>query len=157
MLRHDSMTELLLNDALEIDRINPYTATGTFGVSYNGGDGKYGPLRWTAPDEGPATWDVTQEVPDYVDHSDPTFENRSGPMYLKEGGTNPATSFLFPARKYQYDDGTTSWSREVVMTSGENYTNENPFFKDELGTRLPILIIFIVLLLLFVAGRVIKT
>jgi len=151
------MTELLLDDSMEMNRINPYTATGTFGVSYNGGDGKYQPLAWKQPDEGPATWDMPQDVPDYVNHSDPTFENRSGPMYLKEGGVNPARSFMYPARKYQFDDGTTTWGREVVMTSGENYTNENPFFKDELGTNLPILIALIVLLLLFIIGRVVKS
>ena len=151
------MTSMLLDDSLTIDQINPYTATGTFGVSYNGGDGKYEPMTWTLPGDGPAMWDVAHETPDYVNHSDPTFENRSGPMYLKEGGVNPATSFLFPARKYQFDDGTTSWGREVVMTSGENYTNANPFFRDELGNNLPIIIALILLLVLFLLSRVVKT
>jgi hypothetical protein len=31
------MTSLLLNDDMSMNRINPYTATQTFGVSYNGG------------------------------------------------------------------------------------------------------------------------
>ena len=74
-------------------------------------------------------------------------------MYLKEGGTKPATSFLFPARKIQFDDGTTSWNREVVMMNAENYTNQNPFFKDEYATNLPILIALILLLILFLLRR----
>jgi hypothetical protein len=44
-------------------------------------------------------------------------------MTAMTGGIDPATSFMFPARKYQYDDGTTSWSREVSYADGRNYVS----------------------------------
>ena len=52
-------------------------------------------------------------------------------MAAMTGGVNPATSFMYPARKYQFDDGTTSWSREVTYTDGRNYIS-SAMFQDNL-------------------------
>jgi hypothetical protein len=38
---------------------------------------------------------------------------------------------MYPARKYQFDDGTTSWSREVTYTDGRNYISSD-MFRDNL-------------------------
>lgn len=145
------MTEFLADDDLAMNRVNPYTATGTFGIPYNGNT--YPEMKWNAPVEGPATWD-TSDRNEADEHLTPLAMNRSGPMYLKTAGVDPATSFMFPARKFQYDDGTTSWSREVVWRNGENYTNENPFGRHE--SMFPVLVMLILLLLLFVAAKVLK-
>jgi hypothetical protein len=148
------MTELLVNDQLSMDRVNPYTASQTFGVPYNGGDYLYPDMKWAAPDDGPASWNMPPEHPEYNDHLAPMARDRSGAMYLKTGGVDPATSFMFPARKIQYDDGTTSWSRETVWRNGENYTNEPLFGHKE--SLFPIWFMLILLLVIFVVAKVLK-
>lgn len=138
------MTSLLEDDVLAINRINPYTATETFGISTNG---TYkGSLDWTYPADGPPSWQQ-EEKPEYVDHFGPHVGNRSGSMYLRTGDTSPSTSFMFPARKYQYDDGTTSWSRETVWKNGENYMNQNPFARKETLFPIWLLLVIVVILL----------
>lgn len=145
------MTEFLADDELSMNRVNPYTATGTFGISYNGR--AYPEMQWNAPAEGPATWN-TSDKNEADEHLAPLELNRSGALYLKTASKGPAPSFMYPARKFQYDDGTTSWSREIVWRNGENYTNENPFGLRE--SMFPIWIMLVLLLLLFVAAKVFK-
>lgn len=122
------MTELLEIDELSINRINPYTATGTFGISYNGGHKSTEALPWMMPREEPV---VPEETPEYDDHFTPKHIFRAPAMAAMTGGVNPATSFMYPARKYQFDDGTTSWSREVTYTDGRNYISSD-MFRDNL-------------------------
>jgi hypothetical protein len=145
------MTEFMVNDDLAMDRINPYTATGTFGISYNGGYKGPNTQTWYAPDDAPASWDVPPEEPEYLDHFGPNQLNKSGPMYLKTGGIHPATSFMFPARKFQYDDGTTSYARETVWSNASNYVSNLPNQFSARGDSLwPIILVLIVLLFIFV-------
>jgi len=103
------MTELLEIDELSINRINPYTATGTFGISYNGGHKSTEALRWMMPREEPV---VPEETPEYADHFTPKHVFRAPAMAAMTGGVNPATSFMFPACKYQFDDAPTCGWRE---------------------------------------------
>lgn len=145
------MTEFLADDELSMNRINPYTAAGTFGVSYDGAT--YPDMQWNAPVDGPATWETSSKN-EADEHLVPLALNRSGPMYLKTGGVDPAPSFMFPARKVQYDDGTTSWSREVVWRNGENYTNEPIYGRQE--SLFPIWIMLVLLLVVFIAAKVLK-
>lgn len=125
------MTEILENDQLSMDRLNPYTATNTFGVSYNGGYKSVEALPWMLPREEESELD-TSERPEYEAHFTPKHIFRAPAMTAMTGGVDPATSFMFPARKYQFDDGTTSWSREVVMTDGRNYTDFGPLTRGDL-------------------------
>jgi hypothetical protein len=147
------MTELLVNDDLAMDRINPYTATGTFGIPTDGG--YKGQMKWRAPQEKAASWEIEAESPEYLDHMDPLYVNRSGPMAVKTGGVHPATSFMFPARKYQYDDGTTSWSRETVWHSASNYVSNLPNqFNIKSGNDLwPIIVVLVLLFIIFVLRK----
>lgn len=114
------MTALLEIDEMSMDRINPYTATGTFGVSYNGGHKSTEALPWMLPRE---EEEPEEGKPEYEAHFTPSHIFRAPAMTAMTGGIDPATSFMFPARKYQYDDGTTSWSREVAYTDGRNYVS----------------------------------
>lgn len=114
------MTAMLEIDEMSMDRINPYTATGTFGISYNGGHKSTDALPWMMPREEEET---TEEKPEYEAHFTPKHIFRAPAMTAMTGGIDPATSFMFPARKYQYDDGTTSWSREVSYADGRNYVS----------------------------------
>ena len=142
------MTELLAIDELSINRVNPYTASQTFGVSYNGGDYMYPDMTWNAPADGPATWNMPPDHPEYKDHLAP---GQTAPIYLKTADYGPATSFMFPARKIQYDDGTTSWSREIIWRKDENYVD---FEKQE--SLFPIWIMLILLLVVLVLAKVLK-
>lgn len=102
-------TAALASDQLHIDRINPYTWSGTFGVSHDGfpkytvSDGKY----VSQIDETPMTIDANEDTGAFT----PLHINRSGAQYLMEGTVNPAPYREFPARKYEFDDGTTTWDR----------------------------------------------
>jgi hypothetical protein len=151
------MTELLSNDQMSMDRINPYTLTTTFGISYNGGYKGPAPQYPTIP-EGPAEWDVEGEVPEYTDHMQPLYINRSGPMMVKTGSSHPATSFLFPARKYQFDDGSATFSREIVWKDGQNYISGLPTgWETSAGDSLtPIIVVFVLLLILIFVARKMK-
>jgi hypothetical protein len=146
------MTEFMADDDLSMNRVNPYTATGTFGISYDGAT--YPEMQWNTPVDGPATWN-TPDKNEADDHLTPLAMNTSGPMYLKTADKGPATSFMFPARKFQYDDGTTSWSRETIWRNGENYTNEKLFGQSTSMHRI-FLFMMILLLVLFVAAKVLK-
>jgi hypothetical protein len=127
------MTSLLLNNQMSMDRINPYTVTDTFGVSYNGGYKSNAPvvpvLETEVNDElmfVPSAG-LDEGVP--KNHFNKLMLNDAGNMYLKTGGVNPATSFMYPARKYQYDDGTTSWGREIIVGDAKNYVSPADFPK----------------------------
>ena len=145
------MTEFMADDDTAMNRINPYTATGTFGVSYNGGYKGPNTQTWYAPDDTPASWTVPDEKPEYLDHFGPNQLNKSGSMYLKTGGVHPATSFMFPARKYQYDDGSTTYSRETVWSNASNYVSGLPN-QFSMGPRSmwPVILVLIALLFIFV-------
>jgi hypothetical protein len=145
------MTEFMADDDTAMNRINPYTATATFGISYNGGYKGPNTQTWYAPEDKPASWDVPAEKPEYLDHFGPNQLNKSGSMYLKTGGIHPATSFMFPARKIQHDDGTATFSRETVWRNGDNYVSGLPTgFDLPRGMMWPILLIIALLVLAFV-------
>ena len=156
------MTSLLLNDQMSMDRINPYTTTETFGVSYNGGykqNAPYVPVLETevndelmfVPSAG-----LDEGVP--KGHFNKLMLNDAGNMYLKTGGTHPATSFMYPARKYQYDDGTTSWGREILVGDAKNYVSPADFSKysDTEKGQMMLLGALLILLLLLIMRRRLK-
>lgn len=138
------MTEILENDQLSMNRINPYTATNTFGVSYNGGYKSTEALPWMLPREDEVVPDDSDEL---KEHFDPKAIFRSPGMNLNTGGIHPATSFMFPARKYQFDDGTTNWSRETTYVDGRNYVNL-PLFGMTRSEMFPIIIVLVLLVIL---------
>jgi hypothetical protein len=117
------MTSLLLNDQAHNDRINPYTATNTFGVSYNGGY-KYPSPEVEVPEDMDAPADDTG-VP--ISHFNPLTIDRAGNRYLKTlSSANYAKSFMYPARKFQFDNGSTTFGREVPLINAENYITPGP-------------------------------
>ena len=46
-----------------------------------------------------------------VEESQSPEFNSSGAMYLKTASVNPAPYRMFPARKFEYSDGTCTWYR----------------------------------------------
>lgn len=148
------MTSLMIDDQLHINHINPYTATATFGVSYNGG--YKGPL----PDNVPFPVEDTNAPIDTGipwNHYNPLTLNTSGNTYLKTGGTHPATSFMFPARKFQYDDGSTTFAREMITKNVENYIKPSDFHDDDETMRRLVIGASALLVVLLLFQRFLKT
>ena len=118
------MTSLMLDDSLSMNRLNPYTATDTFGVSYNGSSYPKAIQVETEVDDDimftPGEIEKDTGVP--KNHFNPLTIDRAGNTYLKTlSSANAATSFFYPARKFQYDDGSQSFEREVITTDVKNY------------------------------------
>lgn len=145
------MTEFMADDDLAINRVNPYTATNTFGIPSNGG--RYPEMQWKAADDtGMASWDDDPQ-PEYTGHF---ARPQSGGIYLKTGGVDPALSFMYPARKVQYDDGASSWSREIVWKNAENYTNIQPFGEMAEQSLFPVWIMLVLLAIIFIIRQLFK-
>jgi len=149
------MTSLLLNDDMSMNRINPYTLTQTFGVSYNGG---YKGTLEAGPErpESPSMLEFNPRAGVPTDHFNKLELNDAGNMYLKTGGVNPATSFLYPARKYQFDDGSTTFGREIIVGDAKNYVSPADFPDDAQTGRTLVLGAMILLLILLVLRRGLK-
>jgi hypothetical protein len=149
------MTSLLINDDMSMNRINPYTLTQTFGVSYNGG---YKGVLAPDPErpESPAMLEFNPRAGVPTEHFNPLTIDDAGNMYLKTGGIHPATSFLYPARKYQFDDGSTTFGREVIIGDAKNYVSPADFPDDTQTGRVLVLGAMILLLILLVLRRGIK-
>ena len=103
-------TAWMISDDLHINHINPYTWSGAYGVNKDGFpkdlpmDGSY----TTQIDETPME---SSGRPDLTTNSNYNF---SGPMYIKESESKPAPFRPFPARKYEYADGTVTWARPYL-------------------------------------------
>lgn len=130
------MTSLLLDDQMSINRINPYTSSDTFGVSYNGGYKNLPGSLDTPVLETAVETDNLMFVPSAgldegvpLNHFNRLTLNDAGNTYLKTGGIHPATSFLYPARKYQFDDGSTTFNREIIIGEAKNYVSPEDFSK----------------------------
>ena len=100
-------------DQLAINRINPYTATGAYGVNRDGFPKSLvmDPSDYlTGADETPMEVTEPIEVTSGLDFS--------GPMYLKTvEGRQPAPFAGYPARKMEYPDGTVTWYRPELPWS----------------------------------------
>lgn len=149
------MTSLLLNDDMSMNRINPYTATQTFGISYNGGYKGVLPPGPERP-ESPAMLEFNPRVGVPTEHFNPLTLDDAGNMYLGTGGVNPAKSFLYPARKYQFDDGSTTFGREVIIGDAKNYVSPADFPDDAQTGRTLLLGAMILLLILLAMQKGLK-
>jgi hypothetical protein len=149
------MTSLLANDDMSMNRINPYTLTNTFGVSYNGGYKGVLPPGPERP-ESPAMLEFNPRAGVPTEHFNPLTIDDAGNMYLKTGGVNPAKSFLYPARKYQFDDGSTTFGREVIIGDAKNYVSPADFPDDSQTGRVLVLGAMFLLLILLVLRKGLK-
>jgi hypothetical protein len=108
-------TALMRNDELAMNRVNPFTWSGSYGVNNNGFpknlhmDGSY----TTQIDETPME---TSGRPDIDNEANFDF---AGGMYLKVSESKPAPFRPFPARKYEFSDGRVSWRRPYLPWSWE--------------------------------------
>lgn len=142
-------TALMQCDQMAINRINPFTATEAYGVNFNGFpknihmDGSY----ITEIDPTPMEESGRPEL-----DGDMNF-NFSGSMYLKTSDSRPAPFRPFPARKYEYTDGSVTWDRPYLPWSWEGKGKSQLSMDREsitafiMNNSFMFLIIFIVLVL----------
>jgi hypothetical protein len=100
-------TAAMACDTLSINRINPYTWSGTYGLYTDG-------FPSTIPIDGSYTTEISEKETVYTDPlpgSDDQNMDLSGPMYLKTVESSPAPFRGFPARKNEFPDGTVTWVR----------------------------------------------
>jgi hypothetical protein len=123
---------LMIDDRLKIDRFNPTTWTGDFGVNKDG-------FRKDLFIDGSYTRAIDEEPVDYSDTLDPNLKPRdlAGNVHLKTINPNYAPHDAFPTRKFEYSDGTVTWYRPElpwgwmnggVQKSGPFRIAKNPLF-----------------------------
>jgi hypothetical protein len=136
----------MIDDRLQIDGFDPYTWSGTYGVNTDGFrkdtfiDGSY----YTQIDE------VPMEMQDPVEESQSPEFNSSGAMYLKTASVNPAPYRMYPARKFEYSDGTCTWYRPDMPWSwmGSGSGDSLGRWLAAKGTRGDSLMFYVVLVIL---------
>ena len=136
-------TAWMINDDLAINKFNPYTWSGTYGVPTDGSKWKSDGTYTVEIDERPTVYtDANPALKDF----NPVHLMRSGPMYLKEMPGKAAPPFNgFPARKYEFDNGVTTWNRpDLSRGSRAEYAFQEP--------RAKTWDLWLVLLILIVAG-----
>jgi len=139
-------TAWMIDDRLQIDGFDPYTWSGTYGVNTDGFrkdtfiDGSY----YTQIDE------VPMEMQDPVEESQSPEFNSSGAMYLKTASVNPAPYRMYPARKFEYSDGTCTWYRPDMPWSwmGSGSGDSLGRWLAAKGTRGDSLMFYVVLVIL---------
>lgn len=95
---------LMLDDRLQIDKFNPTTWTGDFGVNHDGfpKDFFIDGSTTNGIDETPVSYDDTLRMKPF---------GTSGNMNLKTIASGDAPNGIFTARKYEYSNGKVTWVR----------------------------------------------
>lgn len=94
----------MIDDRLQIDKFNPTTWTGDFGVNHDG-------FRKDLFIDGSYTRAIDEVPTDYTDDLHNKPRDLSGNVYLKTINPNYAPHDSFPTRKFEYSDGTVTWYR----------------------------------------------
>jgi hypothetical protein len=132
---------LMLDDRLQIDKFNPTTWTGDFGVNKDG-------FRKDLFIDGSYTTAIDEKPVDYSDDLDSGLKPRdlSGNVHLKTIDPNYAPHGAFPTRKFEYSDGTVTWFRPELPWSwmGRDSQKIGPF-----KIKKNILLMLIILVLVF--------
>ena len=116
-------TALMQNDDLSMNRFNPYTWTGTYGVSSDGSHNWQPDGTFTRPyDEVPSDrLDTNRDLKDF----NVMALNDASNMWFNTMPAKPSAPFpAFPARKYQRDDGNLTWVRPDINF---NYVYDKDF------------------------------
>lgn len=103
-------SHLMLDDRLQIDKFNPTTWTGDFGINHDG-------FRKDLFIDGSYTRAIDEKPVDYSDDLALKPRDLSGNVYLKTIDPNYAPHDAFPTRKFEYSDGTVTWYRPALPWS----------------------------------------
>ena len=116
-------TALMMNDNLSMDRINPYTWSGTFGVSNDGSH------NWQPDGTYSTPWDKkpgdSLDTNKSLTHFNGMALLDAGQMWFNTMPGKPVAPFPeFPSRKYELDDGNLTWVRPDINF---NYVYDKDF------------------------------
>ena len=103
-------SHLMIDDRLQIDKFNPTTWTGDFGINHDG-------FRKDLFIDGSYTRAIDEKPVDYSDDLALKPRDLSGNVYLKTISPNYAPHDSFPTRKFEYSDGTVTWYRPQLPWS----------------------------------------
>lgn len=140
---------LMLDDRLQIDRFNPTTWTGDFGINKDG-------FRKDLFIDGSYTTAIDEKPVDYSDDLDMNLKPRdlSGNVHLKTIDPNYAPHGAFPTRKFEYSDGTVTWYRPMLPWNWMGRDGQKTgLFKIK---KNPLLIIIILVLVFYILSRLKK-
>ena len=135
---------LMIDDRLQIDRFNPTTWTGDFGINKDG-------FRKDLFIDGSYTRAIDEEPVDYSDTLDPNLKPRdlSGNVHLKTIDPNYAPHGAFPTRKMEYSDGTVTWYRPLLpwcwMNGGDQKSGPFRIAKSPLFILMVLVLVFYIL------------
>jgi hypothetical protein len=114
-------TAWMINDDMKINNINPYVASGTYGIPTDGS-------KWLS--DGTYSIEIDERDTVYTDPNparddfNPLTLMLSGPMYLKEVAGKPSAPWGgFPARKYEYDNGSVTWVRPDIAKGRPDWSS----------------------------------
>lgn len=114
-------TAWMINDDMKINNINPYVASGTYGIPTDGS-------KWLS--DGTYSIEIDERDTVYTDPNparddfNPLTLMRSGSMYLKEVAGKPSAPWGgFPARKYEYDNGSVTWVRPDIAKGRPDWSS----------------------------------
>ena len=149
-------SNLMLDDRLQIDRFNPTTWTGDFGVNKDG-------FRKDLFIDGSYTRAIDEVPTDYTDDLQNKPRDLSGNVYLKTIDPNYAPHDSFPTRKYEYSDGTVTWYRPEQPWSWMNgggaggsvdiFEYLAGFFKTTKNFRKLLVILVVVIILMYLLSN----
>ena len=135
---------LMIDDRLKIDHFNPTTWTGDFGINNDG-------FRKDVVIDGSYTSAIDEEPVDYSDDLTNKPTDLSGNVHLKTINPNYAPYHPFPARKFEYSDGTVTWVRPgqpwcwMGGQPGELFSDKEP--------RNVLMILVVLVIIAYVIGK----
>lgn len=146
------MTSLMGCDILSINDINPYTETGTFGISWNGGYKPDPTLEYLPPDD--------NTVPSFSENSIGELPLFAIPpnVYLK---TSEARRYNvleggIPPRNYEFDDGTVEVQQpqfDVVPVAAKENVDVDVKLESTIWDRFLVGIIIALLIVFFLSMK----
>jgi len=137
----------MIDDRLQIDKFNPTTWTGDFGVPKDG-------FRKDLFIDGSYTTAIDEEPTDYSDDLALKPKDLAGNMYLKTISPNYAPHGAFPTRKFEYSDGNVTWYRPLLPWSWMGKGDQG-LLGGKRG-RDALLILFILVLVFYILSRLKK-
>lgn len=139
---------LMIDDRLQIDKFNPTTWTGDFGINKDG-------FRKDLFIDGSYTTAIDEEPTDYSDDLALKPKDLAGNMHLKTISPNYAPHGAFPTRKYEYSDGTVTWYRPLLPWSWMGGKGGQGLLGGKKG-RDVLLVLFILVLVFYILSRLKK-
>jgi hypothetical protein len=146
-------SNLMIDDRLHIDRFNPTTWTGDFGINKDG-------FRKDLFIDGSYTTAIDEKPVDYSDDLDSGLKPRdlSGNVHLKTIDPNYAPHGAFPTRKFEYSDGTVTWYRpELPWSWMGSRTAEGPGGNlMKIIKKNPLIVLIVLVIVFYILSRIKK-